>query len=185
MTPTSGYDLSLLRSVGSDVYVSGRVDITRPEIVSLGNHVAIDSGFFISTQAEIGDHIHIAPHVAVIGGARGLLRMGHFSNLSVGCRVICCSDDFLGEGLITAPGIPDQYRDKTRIGPVVLEKFANVGANVVIMPGVTLREGSVVGAGALVTESTEPWTIYIGSPAKAYKARPSAKMLSYAKELGY
>jgi acetyltransferase-like isoleucine patch superfamily enzyme len=53
------------------------------------------------------------------------------------------------------------------------------------MPGVTLAEGCVIGANSLVTKDTEPWTIYMGSPAMPIKKRPKDKMLLYAKELGY
>ena len=70
-----------------------------------------------------------------------------------------------------------------KIKPIVLENFVNIGVNAVIMPGVTLREGSVVGAGAVITEDTEPWTIYVGAPAKPIKKRPKEKMLEYARQL--
>jgi galactoside O-acetyltransferase len=53
------------------------------------------------------------------------------------------------------------------------------------MPGVTIAEGSVIGACSLVTKDTEPWTIYMGVPARAVKIRKKEKMLQYAKELGY
>jgi len=111
--------------------------------------------------------------------------MGHFSNISAGSKIICGSDAFLGEGLITAPGIPEEYRDRLIVEPIVFERFANVGCNVVILPGVTLAEGSVIGASSLVTKSTEPWTIYYGTPARPVKSRPKDKMLEYADKLGY
>lgn len=179
------YDKSLLKSVGEDVYISSNVEIRRPHLVSMGHYIAIDTGFYITTQAELGDYIHIAPYVTVIGGVNGVLKMGNFTNISVGGKVICGSDAFLGEGLVTAPGIPEGYRDTLRIEPVIFEDFANVGANVVIMPGVRLAEGSVVGACSLVTRSTEPWTIYVGTPARPIKARQKEKMMEYAKKLGY
>ncbi|MGI0484479.1 acyltransferase [Pantanalinema rosaneae CENA516] len=179
------YDMSLLRSVGEDVYISSNVEIRRPHLVSVGSHIAIDSGFYITTQAQLEDYIHIAPYVTVIGGVNGLLKMGNFTNISVGGKIICGSDEFLGAGLVTAPGIPDEFRDTLVVEPVVFEDFANVGANVVIMPGVTLAEGSVVGACSLVTKTTEPWTIYIGTPAKPVKARSKDKMIEHAKKLGY
>jgi acetyltransferase-like isoleucine patch superfamily enzyme len=179
------YDKSLLKSAGEDVYISPNVEIRRPHLVNVGNHIAIDSGFYITTQAELGNYIHIAPYVTVIGGVTGVLKMANFTNISVGGKIICGSDEFLGEGLITAPGIPDVYRDNLRIAPVVFEDFANVGANVVILPGVTLAEGSVVGACSLVTQNTEPWTIYVGVPARPLKSRPKAKMIEYARQLGY
>jgi len=179
------YDKSLLKSVGEDIYISPNVEIRRPQLVSVGSHIAIDSGFYITTQAELGDYIHIAPYVTVIGGANGLLKMGNFTNISVGGKVICGSDEFLGEGLVTAPGIPEAYRDTLKIAPVIFEDFTNVGANVVIMPGVTLAEGSIVGACSLVTKSTQPWTIYVGTPARPIKIRPRQKMMEYARKLGY
>src|SRR5688572_3822071 len=100
------YDLLNLKSVGKDVYIGDRVDIRRPNLVSVGNHVAIDTGFYITCGADLGDHIHIAPYVTVIGGADAFLRMGHFTNISTGGKIICGSDSFMGDGLVSAPGIP-------------------------------------------------------------------------------
>ena len=178
------YDTSCLKSCGDDVYVSASVEIRRPSLIELGSHIAIDSGFFITTAAKLGNYIHIGPYVCVIGGSTGVFTMGHFTNIAVGGRVICVSDTFKGEGLISAPGIPKESV-RLKIAPVILEDFVNVGASVTILPGVTLREGSVIGAGSVVTKSTEPWTVYAGVPAKPLKKRPKAAMLAYAKELGY
>lgn len=178
------YDISLLKSFGDDVFVSASVEIRRPSLIELGSHIAIDSGFFITTAAKLGNYIHIGPYVCVIGGMEGMFTMGHFTNIAVGGRVICVSDTFAGDGLISAPGIPKESI-RLNVAPVILEDFVNVGANVTILPGVTLREGSVIGAGSVVTKSTEPWTIYVGTPAKPLKKRPKAAMLAYAKDLGY
>lgn len=178
------YDTAMLKKVGADVFVSAHVAIRRPHLVAIGNHVAIDAGLYLTTAAELGDYIHIGPYVAIIGGERGLLKMGNFTNIAVGGRIICVSDTFSGNGLVTAPGIPAEFCE-LKIAPVVFEDFANVGTNAVIMPGVTLGEGSVVGACSLVTKDTEPWTVYMGTPARPVKARPKKKMLKYAKKLGY
>ena len=178
------YDKSKLKSVGEDVFISAQVEIRRPNLVSIGNHVAIDSGLYLTCQAEIGDYIHIGPGVIIIGGPKGLLQMGHFTNIALGSKILCASDEFLGDSLITTPGIPLEYA-KVIIKPIIFERFANVCANVVILPGVTLGEGSVVGACSLVTKDTEPWTIYVGIPARPLKMRQKEKMLEYAKKLGY
>ena len=53
------------------------------------------------------------------------------------------------------------------------------------MPGVTLGEGSVVGANSVVTKNTEPWTVYYGSPAKPVRKRDKETVLKYANEMGY
>lgn len=178
------YDTGLLHRCGTDVFISDRVEIKRPSLISLGSHISIDSGFYCTTGAEIGDYIHIGPYVCVIGGAKGKLVMGNFTNIAVGSRIICVSDTFLGDGLISASGIPDDFVS-LKSAPVILKDFANVGANVVIMPGVTLAEGTVIGAGSVVTKSTEPWTIYTGTPARPVKKRPKDIMLRHAEALGY
>ncbi len=111
--------------------------------------------------------------------------MGHFTNLAAGVRIICGTDRYLGAGLIGSGALPPRYRDEIQTAPVVIEQFANVGTNAIVMPGITLAIGSVVGAGSLVRESTAPWTIYVGVPARPLKTRACEKMIAYAKELGY
>jgi len=178
------YDYSLLRSSGKNTFISQNVEIRRPHLVSVGSNVAIDTGFYCTTNLDIGDYIHIGPYVTVIGGASGLLKMGNFTTIAAGSRIICASDEHLGAGLV-GPTIPDLYKDSTKIEPVIFEDFASVATNVVITPGVTLAEGTVIGANSLVSKSTEPWTIYVGSPAKPIKLRNKDTMLDYAEKLGY
>lgn len=178
------YDYSKLKSIGEDTFISNNVEIRRPHLVSVGSHVAIDTGFYLTTQAIIKDYIHIAPYITCIGGENGKLIMEDFTTIAAGCRLICSGDHHLGEGLI-GPTIPEKYRDNVTYGNITLNRFASIGTNCVVMPGITLAEGSVIGACSLVTKDTEPWTIYIGVPARAIKIRPKDKMIEFAKKLGY
>ena len=177
------YDLSRLAASGEDVFISANVEIRRPHLVRVGSHIAIDTGFYCTTAATLGDYIHIGPYVTVIGGAPALLRMAGFNTIGAGSRILCASDEFLGAGL--AGIAPDEFRDVVEVAPVVFEAFATLGTNVVVHPGVTLAEGSVVGSCSLVTRSTEPWTIYRGVPARPWKPRPKEKMLAAARQMGY
>ena len=182
--PASQYDYSSLGARGEDVFISAAVEIRRPQLVSIGSHVAIDTGFYCTVGAELGDYIHIGPYVTVIGGAEGRLKMEHFTTIAAGSRIICGSDEHLGYGLV-GPTAPEAWRDRIVLAPVTLQRFASVATNVVVVAGVTLGEGSVVGACSLVTHDTEPWTIYAGTPAKPIKVRPRERMLAAAKALGY
>lgn len=177
------YDYTLLESYGEDVFISRNVEIRRPHLVVLGSHIAIDSGFYCTTELLIKDYIHIGPYVTVIGGEKGLLKMFGFNTIGAGSRLLCASDEFLGEGLVGMS--PPEYRDKVKYAPINFEMFASLGTNVVIHPGVKLGEGSVVGSCSLVTEDTEPWTIYYGIPARPIKHRPKEKMILAAKKMGY
>ncbi|EXY75507.1 acyltransferase [Bacteroides fragilis] len=53
--------------------------------------------------------------------------------------------------------------------PIVLKKGCCVSMSAIIMPGVTIGEGAVVGAGSLVTKDVPAWTIAAGTPAKVIK----------------
>ncbi len=177
------YDLSKLKAHGEDVLISDNVEIRRPQLVSLGSHIAIDSGFYCTANVEIDDYVHIGPYVTVIGGIEGFLKMHHFTGVAAGSRLICVSDDYMGEGLV-GPIVPDHVRDISRKGPIVLQNFACIATNSVVMPGVTLAEGSVLGACSLLTQDTEPWVIYMGVPARPILPRKKA-MKEKAKLLGY
>ena len=164
----------------TDVRIYGT--ITHPELIQTGDHVSIDMGVYISTALECGDYVHIAPYACIIGGLMGTLRMGDFTNISAGAKVIVVSDSFK-EGLLN-PIVPVKYR--TLIGhTTIMELFTALGVNAVLMPGCNMAIGSVAGAGAVVTKSTEPWGIYVGCPARLVGHRDKESVLKAAKELGY
>jgi dTDP-4-amino-4,6-dideoxy-D-glucose acyltransferase len=170
------------KKIGTDVRISKKAEITRPEIVSLGSHIAIDSWVYISTQLEAGDYIHIAPSVTILGGKGSLLKMGNFTNIGTGSRVVCATDDFK-QGMIS-PVVPLKYRTIFN-KPVIFEDYATLGVNCVVLPGVTLAEGTIVGANSLITKSTKPWTIYAGSPAREIGSRDKTRAQNAAREMGY
>jgi acetyltransferase-like isoleucine patch superfamily enzyme len=52
------------------------------------------------------------------------------------------------------------------ITPTLVRKGASVGANATIVCGITIGEGAMVGAGAVVTKDVQPRTLVVGNPAK-------------------
>ena len=63
----------------------------------------------------------------------------------------------------TSRPILDQGHSATR--PVVLERGCWVGANAILLPGVTIGRNAVVGAGSVVTRSVPPCVVAAGNPA--------------------
>ena len=169
--------------MGEDVHIDPDVFFKVPDQSRIGNHVAIDKGFICNTKLEIGDYIHIAPYVVVIGGKDSNLFMDHFTFIAAGTKVVAGSELYTEDALIN-PTIPIEYRI-VNLSTIRFERFSGCGVNCAILPGVTLGEGSVIGANAVVTRDTEPWTVYVGNPAKPVKARPNTNILEYAKRLGY
>ena len=66
---------------------------------------------------------------------------------------------------------------------VIVENFVWIGPRVIVLPGVTIKEGCVIAAGAVVTKSTEPFGIYAGVPAQRIGER--RRDLSYVPATGY
>ena len=55
--------------------------------------------------------------------------------------------------------------------PIALKDGAWCSSNALILPGVTIGEGAVVGAGAVVVKDVEPWAVVAGNPARFVKKR--------------
>ena len=57
------------------------------------------------------------------------------------------------------------------VGDVIIEDNVFVGAKAIIMPGIRIKQGCVVGAGAVLTKDTDTLGIYAGNPARYIKKR--------------
>lgn len=173
----------MLNLCGEDVVVDSDVTIKCDGVVQ-GSHVTIDKGFYCTTQIEIGNYVHIGPYVTCIGGRASKLVLKGFNNIMAGARIICGSDRFDGSGLFGAM-IPLHLKGKQIIEPVIVEEFANIGTNAIVLPGTILRKGVLVTAGSLLMGDTEEWGIYKGNPAVLTKKINPTKTLNAAKQLGY
>ena len=174
------YNLGL-KNVGQDVTIWPLAKVVSPESISIGDSVIIDDFVFImgGARTEIGSFVHIASFVSITGG--GKFSIDDFAGVATGSRVLTGNDDFLG-GSLTGPTVPYPYRIPIR-SFVHIGKHAIIGSNTVILPGVTIGEGVSIGANSLVTKDCQPWTIYVGSPAKALRPRPKERILELEEQL--
>jgi acetyltransferase-like isoleucine patch superfamily enzyme len=164
-----------------DIKIDKTANIKYLKVALLGDHIAIGHCVYISTQIHLQDYVHISAFVSVIGGKYSLLKMGNFTNLACGVRIICNSDDFAES--LGGPLIPKEYA-VTINKPVILEGFNMIGTNSIIMPGVTMAIGSSCIANSIITKDTEEWTLY-GGNGIALCLRNKVKILNDAKKLGY
>jgi galactoside O-acetyltransferase len=167
---------------GIDVRIHEDAEFRYPDRVWIGSHVAIDKGVYVSTGISIGDYCHIAHGVSIIGGEHATMIMYNFTNIGAGAKIVVISDDFT-QGMIN-PIVPVKYR-KLIGSSIIMHPHTIVGTNSVVFPNVTMMEGSVLGANSLLRESTEPWTIYAGSPARPIGKRDKELIMKATKELGY
>jgi galactoside O-acetyltransferase len=151
------------KSLGKDVRISKLANIRFPELVSIGDHVAIGPFVYISVQMDIGNRVEINPNVTILGSKKSYCKLGDYTFISSGTVLLCGSDDYSGSSLIGRM-VPESYRNVT-YGKIILEKFSGIGCNCVIFPNVTIKEGTVIGACSMLKETVEPWSIYYGIPA--------------------
>jgi acetyltransferase-like isoleucine patch superfamily enzyme len=173
----------MLKIIGEDVYMDSDVVIKQDNTIE-GSHVAIDKGFYCTTNISIGDYTHIGPYVTIIGGKEANFVAKGFNNIMAGARIVCGSDRFDDSGLFGAM-IPKEFKGKQIIKPVIMEEFSNVGTNAIVMAGSRLRKGVLLTAGSLLIGDTEEWGVYKGNPAILTKKIDGEKIIEMAKKLGY
>lgn len=159
------------KHIGENVLIAKNCNIVEIENISIGSNVRIDAFTTIIANnggyLNLGSYIHIGGYSAIFAGSG--VTMMDFSGISQGVKIYSKSDDYSGK-FMTNPCVPSQYTGVIR-GEVTLEKHVIVGSQSIIMPNITLKEGTAVGANSLITKSTGEWSIMFGSPAKKIKSR--------------
>lgn len=168
------------RHLGSDVLISRKTSIFKPERIQIGNHVRIDDYCLLSGVITLGNYIHIAAYSAFFGGESSI-EMENFSGLAYRSTIVAESDDYSGE-YMTNPTIPINLR-KVSYGKVHIGKHVVLGTGSIILPNVTIGDGCSFGAMSLINRDTEPWGVYAGVPVKRLRER-SKELLQFEERIG-
>ncbi len=156
------------KSLGENVLISDKAAIYDANTIEIGNNSRIDDFCIISGKVFIGDFVHITPTCLVAGGRLGI-ELTDFSTLAYGVKVFSQSDDYSGASMVNSL-IPSKFK-REYCAKVKVGKHVIIGAGSIVFPGVELEEGCSVGAMTLVNESTKPWGVYVGIPAKRIRER--------------
>lgn len=166
------------KKLGKNVFISRHANIYSPELISIGNNVRIDDFCILSGKIKFGSYIHISAYSALYG--KYGIQMNDYSGLSPRVTIFSASDDFSGDFLI-GPMIADKFTNVIG-GEVIIKKYCQVGSGCVILPKVTIGEGTTVGAMSLITKDLNDWSIYAGIPALYLKDR-SKRLLEFVSKL--
>lgn len=163
------------KSYGKNVLISRFARFYGISNMEIGNNVRIDDFCILSGKIKIGNYVHISAYTALYG-SQGI-EIKDYCGCSARSIIYSAMDDFSGEYMI-GPMLPKELTNVTG-GPVILEKYVQLGANTTVMPDLTIGEGAVTGSCTLVRHNIEPWTVNIGIPSKVLKKRnDSLKKLS-------
>lgn len=143
------------------IHRSARMDTPPYRKFYLGDYSVVESFACINNAVGdviIGDHTRIGLHNTIIGP----VTIGSHVNLAQGITITALNHNFSdAEKRIDEQGV--------NTTPVVIEDDIWIGANAVILPGVTIGQHSVVAAGAIVTKDVPPHSLVAGVPAKVIK----------------
>jgi len=174
------FDFDELKELGKNSIIGKTVRIRYPELVSIGDNCIIDDFTYISTRLELKDNVHISSGCKFIGGRKSSVIMESFSTTAPNVILAAGNDDYLAG--IGSPTIPSQFKGNVVYGEIRLNELTIVGSNSVVLPNVTLEEGSALGALSLANTNMQKWWLYGGIPAKKIKKRKKNEIILLKKK---
>lgn len=118
----------------------------------IGENCNICSHCFIENDVIIGNNVTIKSGVQIWDG------ITIEDQVFIGPNVTFANDKF-----------PRSKKYLNQLARIIIRKFASVGANATILPGVEIGEYAMIGAGSVVTKSVPKNEVWIGNPARFHK----------------
>ncbi|MBI3485814.1 acyltransferase [Candidatus Daviesbacteria bacterium] len=132
--------------------------------IGKGSHIHMGTQFFDPTGVEIGKGSIVGQNAFLDG--RDKLVIGDFVDIASDVMIYNSEHDINSEDF------------RPVVAPVIIENYVFIGPRAIILPGVTIKKGAVVGAGAVVTKEVPEFVIVGGVPAKVIGER-ALKDLNY------
>jgi len=134
--------MKVLSDYSSGGTIENKVYLASPSKVKIGKGCMINERVFIQ-EAEIGDYVMIAPDCTLLSRSHKHDRLD----------------------------IPMALQGELESKKVIIENDVWLGRNVLVMPGITIGEGSICAASSVVTKDVPPYSVVAGVPAKIIKSR--------------
>lgn len=149
---------------------------------STNSDVAIRSYFYEKSLKKCDGELYILPGTIICYPYR--VSLGYNCFINRGVYITARANIIIGDNVLIGPGViinsgKHRYKDPKElirnqghtILPITIGNDVWIGANAVIMPGVTIGDGCVIGAGAVVTKSMPAYSVAVGVPARIINKR--------------
>jgi len=140
-------------TIGKNMYVGLRVSLWAKQKLIIGNNFYMGRDSQIETDCVVGNNVIFANKVAIVGKYDH-----HYQQIGVPIRMASRIRD-------------EHYNWKGLSCLTTIEDDVWIGYGAIIMSGVTIKKGTIIAAGSVLTKSTENYSIYGGNPAKKIAPR--------------
>lgn len=133
----------IFKECGDNVNISRRAHFGDGRNIEIGYRSGIGSNCKVPNDIKIGDYVMMGPNVTIYGSKH------NFDEIDT----------------------PMVNQGSTKLKTPVIEDDVWIGGQVIILPGVVIRKGSIVAAGAVVSKSFPEYSIIGGNPAQLIRSR--------------
>jgi acetyltransferase-like isoleucine patch superfamily enzyme len=172
----------------------GTGELDRNRFAALGSNVVFEAGVLVfhAETIRVGSNVYVGHNTILKGYFRRELVIGNDTWIGQQCFMHSAGGLSIGNRVGVGPGVriitsyhkeewpnvPILFSD-LEFEEVVIEDDCDVGVGAIILPGVRVGKGSQVGAGAVVSQNVEPYSVVAGVPARLLRRR-NAKDRDYA-----
>lgn len=164
---TGQFRLQDFRRIGQNVILEAGVLVFHPETIELGDNVYVGHNTILKGYYRgaflIGDHTWIGQ--GCFFHSAGNITIGRAVGIGPMVKVLTSAHE--GAADLDAPILCSPLR----FAPVVVEDGCDIGIGAILLPGVTIGEGAVVGAGSVVTTDVPGYEVWAGVPARCLRSR--------------
>jgi len=164
-----------LGACGENVKIGYNVIFTNPKKVFLGDNVRIDPFTLITSGLKTGNYIQICSH-SILGGSYNTIYMEDWTTIGYHCQLFTSTEDYSGN---YGPVNEYWFKNKRYSGDIIFKMHSGLASNVMVFPNIIFPDGCKIGANSAVYKQInfEPWSIYVGNPAKLIKYRNKDKII--------
>jgi len=184
----TGVYRSLLGKIGSNCFIEEGVRLRIPQKIFLGDRVFIGKNCdldveYLDSEIRIGDDVHISRGTIILAGV-GRTIINERVSIGAGTFIYGSSGVEIGKDSLLADHVrvmagTHRYKDASKLirlqgasaKKTVIGQDVWLGSSAIVLEGVTVSDGAVVGAGAVVTKDIPRYSIAAGAPARVIGKR--------------
>lgn len=144
--------------------------------------------------AEVGDNCYIEPPLHANWGIHTHLGDNVYANFNL--TLVDDTHIYIGDDVMLGPNVtlataghpidPDIRKQATQFNiPIIIGSNVWIGANTVVLPGVTIGDNTVIGAGSIVTKDIPANVVALGSPCRVLREINDHDKIYYFKNRRY